>query len=264
MVGALRVLLIGALACAGKPTTVAAPVRPEPGQIRVMSYNVNFGLAGDPTGVAAVASANPDLVFLQETNRAWQDALVGSLSAEYPHVRFAEPDGWPAGGLGVMSRFPIVSIAQLPSTRGPFFAWRVIVDTPIGRIQVLNLHLRPPMSDGGSWVVGYFSTRDDRLAELEEHLEAVDRALPTLFVGDFNEETDGRALRLLKSLGYHDAIPQLVGDRPTWRWPVASGVTLRFQLDHVLYDDRLIAVRAHIVDAGRSDHLPIWVDFQGG
>lgn len=38
-------------------------------------------------------------------------------------------------------------------------------------------------------------------------------------------------------------------------------MTLQFQLDHILYDDRLVAVRAQVLDAGPSDHKPIWADF---
>ncbi len=233
---------------------------PESGQLRVMSYNVNFGLGGDPAGVRAVGTSNADLVFLQETNRAWEQAFVDALGRRYPHHRFADPPDFPAGGMGVLSRHPIVSVDTLPSHGGMFFAWRVVVDSPLGRLQVLNVHLRPPMSDGGSWVVGFFSTRDDRLREIEYHLTSLDPKLPTLIVGDFNEEADGLAMQRLAALGYHDAIAQFRGKQPTWGWPVASGMTLRFQLDHLLYDDRLIAVRAHIADAGRSDHKPIWVD----
>lgn len=226
--------------------------------LRVMSYNVNFGLAGDPAAVAAIAQAAPEIVFLQETNDAWAEALVAGLP-QYPHHRFAPPPDLPAGGMGVLSRYPIVAVDQLPSVNGPFFAWRVVLDTPQGRIQVLNVHLRPPMSDGGSWVVGYFSTRDDRERELAWHVARLDPRLPTLIVGDFNEEHGGRALAVVDRLGYTDAIAQYAGKTRTWEWPV-GGLTIRFQLDHVLYDDRFVAHAAGVVEAGRSDHKPIWAD----
>jgi len=152
-----------------------------------------------------------------------------------------------------------VALEELPSVNGPFFAWRVVVDAPGGRIQVLNVHLRPPMSDGGSWVVGYFSTRDDRERELAWHVARLDPKLPTLIVGDFNEEHGGRALAVVDRLGYTDAIAQFAGTTRTWEWP-AGGLTIRFQLDHLLYDERFVAHAAGIVEAGRSDHRPIWAD----
>ncbi len=223
-----------------------------------MSYNVNFGLAGDREGIRAVASASPDVVLFQETNARWEAALTREL--RYPYHRFTAPADWPAGGMGILSRFPIVTIEELPPAGGPFFASRIVLETPLGRVQVLNVHLRPPMSDGGSWVVGYFSTRKDRLHEIEAHAKALVPSLPTLIVGDFNEEADGLAIQELARRGYADAIATMHGNAPTWEWPVGA-MTLRFQLDHLLHDARLVATRSTIVDAGRSDHKPIWADF---
>lgn len=247
------------VACHGDATQVAPPERP--GVLRLMSYNVNFGIAGDPAGVAAVADAAADVVFFQETNAEWEAALTRGLVKRYPHRRFTPPVDWPAGGMGVMSRFPIVALEELPPVAGgPFFAWRVVLDTNVGRIQVLNVHLRPPMSDGGSWVVGFFSTRETRLREIEAHAQSLAPSLATLVVGDFNEEADGLAVQALAKRGFVDAIATRHGNAPTWHWPL-KGITLKFQLDHLLHDARLVATASSIVPAGRSDHFPIWADF---
>ena len=258
-----RWLLLLALAACGDPRVAAreAPRPPDAKQLRVLSYNLNFGVAGDRAGVDAIASANADLVFLQETNAGWETALVAGLGERYPHHRFTGPRDWAAGGMGVLSKAPIVSIDELPTHGGMFFAWRVVLDTQLGRIQVFNFHLRPPMSDGGSWVVGFFSTRKDRLQEVEYHLEALDRRLPALIVGDFNEEGDGLAMGYLRDHGFADAVAEHNGATRTWEWPVGS-ITLRLQLDHLLHDDHFIAVTSRIVEAGRSDHKPVWADFE--
>ncbi|MBA3453823.1 MAG: endonuclease/exonuclease/phosphatase family protein [Deltaproteobacteria bacterium] len=234
----------------------------DPARLRLLSYNVNFGLAGDIAGVRAVGHTKADLVVLQETNPKWERALVETLGRRYPHVRFADPDGLPAGGLGVMSRFPIVALETLPSDGGFFVAWRIVVDSNLGRIQVLNVHLRPPVSDHGNWVVGLFSTRGDRLRELTQHLSRLDTTLPTVIAGDFNEQGDGLALQHASTLGYVDAISQHAGPTRTWEWRLASGLTLTYQLDHILYDARFSAVAARIEESGRSDHRPIWVDLE--
>lgn len=260
----MRLLIAIALAvtACGEQLATREPGAPASDQLRVVSYNVNFGLVGDPLGVRAVGPIKADLVFLQETNPEWETAFVDALGRRYPHHRFTHPKDWPAGGMGVLSRFPIASITELPSFGGFFFAWRVVLDTNLGRIQVLNVHLRPPMSDGGSWVVGYFSTRENRLEEIEHHLAALDKKLPTIIVGDFNEESDGLALGRLLELGFGDVTAQFNPKKPTWHWTVSSGVTLRFQLDHILHDVHWIPVAAQIVDAGQSDHKPIWADFE--
>lgn len=146
----------------------------DPERLRVLSYNVNFGLAGDIAGVRAVGNAKADIVVLQETNPAWERALIGTLGRRYPHIRFADPEGMPAGGLGVMSRYPIREVLSLASDGGFFIAWRIVIDTNLGRIQVLNVHLRPPTTDDGNWVVGLFTTRGDRLRELTQHISRLD------------------------------------------------------------------------------------------
>jgi endonuclease/exonuclease/phosphatase (EEP) superfamily protein YafD len=256
--------LLFALAACGDSRVlapIAPPLAPAAGQLRVMSYNMNFGIAGDPSSIEAIASAKPDLVFLQETNDVWEHAIVERLGGQYPHRRFDPPTDWVAGGMGVLSRFPIVKVEKLFAPKAPFFAWRAVIDSPLGRIQVFNLHLRPPMSDGGSWVVGFFSTREDRLREIQYHLEALDPKLPALFVGDFNEEGNGKAVERLKDIGFADAIAAFQGEKRTWEWPVGS-MTLRFQLDHIMHDAHFVPITATIVEAGRSDHKPIWADFE--
>jgi endonuclease/exonuclease/phosphatase (EEP) superfamily protein YafD len=255
------VWLVLLVACSNGGVLAPLPQQKTANQMRVMSYNVNFGIAGDPPTIEAIASATPDLVLLQETNEVWQRAIAARLGGDYPHQRFTQPESWPAGGMGLLSKYPVVSVDQLPSVGGMFFAWRVVVDTKLGRIQVLSVHLRPPMSDGGSWLVGYWSTRGDRLSEIEHHFAALDRKLPTLVVGDFNEEGDGRAVEFLKDHGFGDALPAFIGKTRTWEWPVGR-IMLKFQLDHIMHDAYFVPVTGAVVEAGRSDHKPVWVDFE--
>jgi endonuclease/exonuclease/phosphatase (EEP) superfamily protein YafD len=223
--------------------------------LRVLTYNVNFALAGDADGIAAIASVHADIVLLQETNDAWQTALEARL--DFPHRRFDAPRGWLAGGIGVMSRWPIETVDRLPSPVGPFDAWRIVVRTPRGPVQLLDVHLRPPMSDGGSWVVGYFSTRGDREREIIAYAAKLDPHLPTIVAGDFNEDMAGRAVAALRAHGFVDAIGR--PDEPTWHWPLGR-TELKMALDHVFHDNNFRAVASSIEHAGRSDHFPVWAD----
>lgn len=251
------VLLVVVAACAsgGEPTPPLPAGAPK---LRILTYNVNFGIGGDRAGVAAIASAAPDIALLQETTDAWETALTGL----YPHARFAGPDGaWAAGGMGVLSRWPITAVEQLRSDAGPFFAWRIVVAAPGGPLQLLNVHLHPPMDvESGSWVIGYFSTRAIREREARDHVAKLDPALPTIVAGDFNEEDEGRAIAVFRARGLASALPRFHPDADTWQWP-AGGATLRFRLDHVLYDETAFrAIGAGVIDQGRSDHAPVWAD----
>jgi endonuclease/exonuclease/phosphatase family metal-dependent hydrolase len=161
----------------------------------------------------------------------------------------------PAGGLAVLSKMPIESIDYLPPTSW-FPAARVILQTPVGRIQVLNVHLRPPASDKGNVVSGYFITPPIREQEISTFVAALDPNLPTLIVGDFNEGEHGRAVRWLSSHGFRSALPEFQPQAKTWRWATSVG-TLRGDYDHLCYDGRLQPISAEVRNIGQSDHLPV-------
>jgi endonuclease/exonuclease/phosphatase (EEP) superfamily protein YafD len=249
--------LIAAL-LAGCATPERAPERPLPGEptLRVLSYNVNFGIAGDPSTIAAIRAANADLVLLQETTPAWERALRAAFEADYPHMAFRESSG--AGGMAALSRRPLTPHEWLPSPAGWFPAWRVVAETALGPVQVLALHLHPPVSDDGSYISGYFTTGETRREEVDAYLPALEPGLPTLIVGDLNEEEDGEACERLEAAGFRSALPAFAPDQPTWRWQTSLG-QLTFRLDHVLHDRALAPLDAHVLDAGRSDHLPLVV-----
>ena len=149
-------LLLCLLAACSTPRL--EPRAPTPGKaaLKVLTYNVNYGLGGDPLGVRAIRDAGADVVFLQETTAAWEEALRAELGTELPHMAFLHCCG--AGGLAVLSKYPFEHGDYVPSPGGWFPAWRVVVDSPLGEVQVLQVHLRPPVSDGGSFVSGYFTT----------------------------------------------------------------------------------------------------------
>jgi endonuclease/exonuclease/phosphatase (EEP) superfamily protein YafD len=249
------VLAALALACAARP--VAAPKPPPAGTpvLRLLTYNVNYGIPGDEETVAAIRDARADLALLQETNDAWERALRPALSRELPHMVFKHRVG--AGGMAVLSRLPLVETEFLPPTGDGWFpAARVVVQTPFGRLQALSVHLHPPVSEGGSFISGHFTTPSVRVGEIETFFARLEPALPTLIAGDFNEEEDGRVMKFLAGKGMLSALQRFAPDQPTWRWDTAVG-TLHRQLDHVVYDPRLEVVSAEIRVAGRSDHLPV-------
>jgi endonuclease/exonuclease/phosphatase (EEP) superfamily protein YafD len=225
--------------------------------LRVMTYNVNFGIPGDAPTIEAINAGRADVVFLQEITPAWERALRAALATAYPHTFFHARGG--AGGVAVMSRFPI-SAAEIIRAEGDGFfpALRVVLASPLGPVQALVVHLRPPVSDGGSFVAGYFSAPGIHEREIARFCGKLDRRLPTLVVGDFNEEEDGRAIAYLARAewGMRSALPEFAPARPTWRWPTSVG-TIERRLDHIVYDVRLEPLSTEVIEAGRSDHLPV-------
>ncbi|NUO52754.1 MAG: endonuclease/exonuclease/phosphatase family protein [Polyangiaceae bacterium] len=236
-------------------TPTAARHQADPASIEVMTYNLNYGLAGDRETLLAIASEDPDVVFLQETTDAWESELVRELGGRYPHKAFRHCCG--AGGLGVLSKFPIEEREYLdPPDGGWFPAWRFIVHAPIGTFQALAVHLRPQLSESGSFLGGVFVTPPIRLAEIETYFPKLDPALPTLVAGDFNENGRGRAIRFLEDRGMVSALPAASGSAPTWRWNTSLG-EIREQLDHLVFDQRLVVTNVRVIERGNSDHLPV-------
>ncbi len=232
---------------------IVAPTTPE---LTVMTYNVNFGIPGDADSIDLIRASGADLVVLQETNADWETALVRDLGGIYAHHAF-RPARQLAGGIGVLSKRPIEEKELVDSPSGWFPGFRVIADTPLGKVQVLDVHLRPQLSDQKAFLSGYFSTKSDRLAEIEAYAKTIDRALPALVVGDFNEGDGGSAIEYLERMNMRSALPPFAPSVPTWHWPTRVG-EIHLRLDHILYDERAFsAIDARVVEGGHSDHYPV-------
>ena len=230
-----------------------------PPQLRVLSYNVNAARVETAT-LEAIAAADADLVLLQETSPEWERALRRRFAAAYAHFAFHH---WrPAyGGLAVLSRHPIDVDELLPPAAGWFPAQRLVVAAPIGRIQVLHVHLRPAI-DQGDRVRGYFTTPPIRRREIEAYWRRMVADLPTLAAGDFNEEPGANALAYLADRGLTRVD---TGATATWEWKgmwQGRPIQLAMKLDHVLVDGRLAVRDARVIIAGRSDHRPVEVTLE--
>jgi endonuclease/exonuclease/phosphatase family metal-dependent hydrolase len=250
-------LLVAALVGCTHPPVRQVPASDARPSLRVMTYNVNFGIPGDGPTLAAIETGNADVVFLQEINAGWERALRAKFSAAYPHAAFYPRGG--GGGIAIMSRLPVSAERLIaPDGDGWFPALRLVLDSPLGPVQALVVHLRPPVSDGGSFVAGHFTAPAIHEREIARFCQTLDRELPTLVVGDFNEEEDGPAVAYLARPEWHmkSALPEFAPDCPTWRWRTGFH-TLERRLDHIIYDAHLEPLDVEVIDAGRSDHFPV-------
>ena len=135
----------------------------------------------------------------------------------------------------------------------------MVFETPLGPVQVLNVHLKPPYSQRGGWVGGYFFTRGDRKREIERFYSYCDPNIPLLVVGDFNDSPGGASVRYLKRRKMKNAVPQF--DRtPTWEWQTRVA-KLRRRMDHIMYSPQLEPVSARVIRTGPSDHFPVEASF---
>lgn len=232
---------------------VAAASQGEP-SLSVLTYNVNFEWY-DLATVDAIAAADADLVFLQETTRSWE-ALIGPRFRRDHTVLFHPFD--PDGGQGVLARGDVEVVRRVASPVGMFPATCLRVDTALGWLDVVHVHLHPPL-ENGSLLQGYFTTEGKRRSELQVFLECFDGP-PDLVVGDFNEG-EGAALELLEARGLRDAASVLGEPTRTWQWSHWTG-DLEGRPDHVYVGPGLVPTVVEVREEGASDHRPLRVELR--
>ena len=230
---------------------------PDGPHFTIMTYNVNWGAPRADLAIQAIRNADADIVCLQETTPGWASHIRSTLSQSYPSMEFRQSESRTAGGLAFLSKRPGREVAYLRSDTEWFDGWIVAFDTPAGPVQVLNVHLQPPVNDAGSFgASGYLTTGDNRQREIERFFRRRQDGIPMLVAGDLNETERGRALAWLQAQGMANALPQFDRSTPTWRWAWGP-VTLRRRMDHIIYSSDLHCYSAQVIPAGASDHLPV-------
>lgn len=205
------------------------------------------------------------MLCLQEVTPAWETVLAARYGERYPHrlYRVVDPHGATrgAGGLAVLSRFPLTDFGVEPAPNGWHPAWHLQVDPPSGPIQILNVHLRGPLNGRASAVQSLLAVEEDHLKEMEIFTRLLHDGLPTVVLGDFNEETDGAAVSNLERRGFTNTLPLYHPGQGTWRYRSLSNQFDK-AMDHILYGPGLEALNAFVRRRGNSDHLPVVAHFE--
>jgi endonuclease/exonuclease/phosphatase (EEP) superfamily protein YafD len=234
--------------------------------LTVMSFNTLAWQREAHDLQRSIASADPDLVGLQEIgpNGAWH--LVRAFADRYPYHFVTESAG--SSGMAVLSRYPIREpVAFKASARGHWWQ-RMTVDAPTGPLTYFNIHTRIPyIRKSRKSLFGLHlplefraERRTNEVRALAEMLDAVDG--PLIVTGDFNM-TERSADHRLISRRLNDAY-RSVGTgfglsfprRGAFPRPFPSPIPL-LRLDYVWHSEPFQPAWAYIGDAGHSDHHPV-------
>lgn len=236
------------------------PRGPTPGQphLSVATFNVYHPAWRDRKTVEAVGRTGADVICLQEVTADWERVLKTTYGSTYPFMLFKPRRG--AGGLAVLSKYPLVDFGLLRAPHDWHPGWRLYVKTPSGPIQLMHIHLRALSTGTGGLLANFLSSKKDHEWEIRTFAEH-QAAGPTLFIGDFNEGDDGAAVQWLARHGFADVVSLYHPGQPTWR---ARSVTTQFTLtvDHILFDSTFTPLDAKVMRIGNSDHWPIVARFE--
>jgi endonuclease/exonuclease/phosphatase (EEP) superfamily protein YafD len=189
----------------------------------------------------------PDVLVLQEFTFRWA-ADLAALENEFPH-HFQRPQE-DSFGLAVYSRWPLTdtqAIALGDSTP----ALNTTVAAPQGLLQVIAVHLRPPMT--GPWAA-------ERAAQFRHlaGLVAVSQ-LPLAVLGDFNAtpwSPDFRHWTVTSQLQHSPG-----GGGLAYTWPVAMPI-FWIPIDACVVNENLMITSQHRGTPIGSDHYPLITSVQ--
>jgi len=199
-----------------------------------------------------------DILLLQEVTPKLERCLTHHLAKKYPYhqFRFYEKEG----GLAIMSKYPFTTKNFIIPIHGWFPAWITNVHSPIGNLQILNLHLRPQVLKGdGIGVLAHavFTTPKIREAEIKQFYPYLTFGQPTIIAGDFNEGGHGRAVKFLRKHGFYDAMAR--HSQYTWKHQYGP-ITLAKKYDRIFLSPHFRLKQVQVLHESSSDHYPVVVD----
>jgi endonuclease/exonuclease/phosphatase family metal-dependent hydrolase len=233
--------------------------------LRVMTYNIQHGAGTDqkinlPRLAEVINREHPDLVGLQEVDRGVERTQRVDEIAELSRLTkmeyaFAYNLHYQGGqyGVGVLSRFPILSIDhrryanRREAERRGFIRVRVSVG---GReIDFVTTHLDYQYEDG----------RQFEIEQLLKALEGINE--PLIIVGDFNAVPTEGSYKLMRAR-FEDAW-EINGEEGGLSYPAIKPAK---RIDYIFYPKGFgfSVKRAWVVNTLASDHLPVIADMEIG
>jgi endonuclease/exonuclease/phosphatase (EEP) superfamily protein YafD len=217
----------------------------------VMTSNLRLGGADADQVVETATRNHVDVLVLVEVTAAARHRLrAAGLDRMLPYTA-----GAPAHGPTGTMVFSDARLSGVTALRTGFGGYDVAVHLPERKIHLLAVHTRPPLRNADAWATDQVTVH--RAATQAE------RSGPVVLAGDFNATSDHAPMRELAGRGFRDAAGESgAGWQPTW--PSGDRVTVfgvavpsLLQIDHVLVDDRVRALRTESVTIRGTDHRAV-------
>lgn len=209
--------------------------------IRVYSANLWVRNRDLDAIAASIRQADADIVMLIELGDATApnlDELIGAYPYRVASPRIDRPNG--AVRSVIASRYPLTALAQPAGVE----AVGALASTPLGRINLVSIHLTRPWPFEESW--GQIS----QTMALDQMVQGLSG--PVIVAGDFNSVSTARiGKQVRRDIGLH-AAPGFPGTWPGGL-PSAFGITI----DQVYASPDLAFVTRRLGRPTGSDHRPV-------
>ena len=242
-------------------------------KIKLITSNVRFNNSEYDLLLGLVENENPDIIFLQELNQKWINAIE-PLSKSYPYSFIEDPEN--EFGIAIFSKTLLTEKKSLNA--GKLKTPSLIANTKINgkTIQLISIHPNPPISKE------LFESRNITLKKLTETTLINQNSI--VMGGDFNTTMWSPAYKtLIKNSGLKNTRKGF-GMQGTWpigkanyknfinikngekkgtdlipRWVIEKH-PIKLPIDHVLVSPEIVVGNFTKGPNINSDHLPIVVE----
>ena len=235
------------------------PVTP-PGsvKIRVMTYNVKWGMRNGSELAAEIRRWNPDIIQMQDSTSVLKSDVGVALS------------GWnirTSGQYIIASRLPLseperVEIGWPGSSH---HATRVQVRVGDIDVALFNVHLLSPrfglISVRRRDLDAMITNAEHRLHEADKLVGAIARERgPVILTGDLNAPNQSLVCRTFFAANLEDSF-SAVGNGYGYTYGRFTKIQHSYvRIDHILFNNRFIALTSDVGTEEASDHAPVIAD----
>ncbi|CAN5169604.1 hypothetical protein BH10PSE2_BH10PSE2_27490 [soil metagenome] len=235
-------LVMALLFAAAQPQWNPPHAKARAGAPSVTLYSANTHRYNTDAGAiaASIRAARADIVILVEVSPEVARQF-SALLPEYPYVVGARTQRQRQMQTVIASRWPLGRMHYIRYVA----AGGVVADTPLGKINLVAVHLTRPWPSEFQW--GQIS----QVMAVSDYV-AIQSHLPTLIAGDFNSVSSGRIGRQVQS--QMGVIPA-----PGWpgTWPGGLPTGLGLTIDQVYRTPDLALIERRIGVHNGSDHWPV-------
>lgn len=210
------------------------------GQFNLWHYNPTPELA-----INSIAQSAPDIFTIQEFNEEWSAIMDSVFEDSHPYV-VAAPMEDCCYGIGLYSRYPLVSYNVLEIGRTPFIIAQILVQSRT--ITVVSLHTRPP---------AFPNETEERNLQLKGVASIVAaETTDCIVLGDFNVVPWDQEFKAFLESGKLRAAQN--GFQATY--PMDLGFPL-IPIDHITCSEGLNPTTCEAVKLSGSDHRGLVAGF---